>query len=302
MASSSTLPPLSTVLKGKDVEDPFNVYVERPLAYAFVWAVYRTPVTPNFVTVTALLCGVGAAGLFLVGTPAVMVLAGLLLWTSSILDGADGILARAKRIHSQFGRALDGSADMIVAATTVVAGFAHIWFKHHDPLYLWLALPVVLLTLPHIYLYDFYKESFLTMTRPDHQSDGSPEKVAESLRGRKMGWLTRLAMTQLFIPFLQGQVTMARFLNPFSLKSELRRYQGSASADLYQRNNAGPMKLWALISLAPHTYLLAACAVLDRVDLYLWIRLIPMNLLFLVAVFWQRRATRKTLEALSVRV
>ena len=38
-----------------------------------------------------------------------MIAAGALLWTAAILDGADGILARAKGQASQFGRALDGA-------------------------------------------------------------------------------------------------------------------------------------------------------------------------------------------------
>ena len=39
------LPPFASVLKSKEVEDPVNLWLHRPLAYAFVAAVYRTPVT-----------------------------------------------------------------------------------------------------------------------------------------------------------------------------------------------------------------------------------------------------------------
>jgi hypothetical protein len=59
------------------------------------------------------------------------------------------------------------------------------------------------------------------------------------------------------------------------------------------------MRLWALVSLAPHSYLMAICAMLNRLDIYLFIRVFLMNGIFLVAVIWQRRATRRTIEELA---
>jgi hypothetical protein len=58
------------------------------------------------------------------------------------------------------------------------------------------------------------------------------------------------------------------------------------------------MRLWALISLAPHSYLMAICAMFDRLDVYLYIRVFAMNGIFLLAVAWQRHATRQTWEQL----
>ncbi len=44
---------------------------------------------------------------------------------------------------------------------------------------------------------------------------------------------------------------------------------------------------------------MAWCAMADRMDIYLWIRVAVMNGIFLVAILWQRAATRKTLDALA---
>src|SRR4051794_10682989 len=107
MASFARLPPFETVIKSREVEDPVNLWVHRPLAYAFVALVYRTAITPNQITALALLVGFAAAGCWFVGTPALMLAGGCLLWASAILDGADGILARAKQMFSDTGRALD---------------------------------------------------------------------------------------------------------------------------------------------------------------------------------------------------
>ena len=118
-AEKSVLPPFETVLKSREVEDPVNLWVHRPLAYAIVALIYRTPITPNQITFLALLVGAFAGALFLVGTKTAMLLGGICLWSSAILDGADGILARAKRLFSDVGRAIDGPADGVVGADRV---------------------------------------------------------------------------------------------------------------------------------------------------------------------------------------
>jgi hypothetical protein len=61
------------------------------------------------------------------------------------------------------------------------------------------------------------------------------------------------------------------------------------------------MRLWAVISLAPHAYLMAICAMFDRLDLYLYIRVFAMNGVFLLAALWQRYATERTSERLDGR-
>lgn len=59
------------------------------------------------------------------------------------------------------------------------------------------------------------------------------------------------------------------------------------------------MRLWALTSLAPHSYLMAICAMLNRLDIYLFIRVFVMNGIFVIAAVWQRHATHRTIEELS---
>src|SRR5262245_47321459 len=134
MTERPRLPPFATVLKSREVEDSVNLWVHRPLAYAIVALIYRTPITPNQITLLALSVGFVSAGCIFGGTPAAMGAGGCLLWSSAILDGADGILARAKRMFSDAGRALEGVCDAIVAAVTVAAGYYHLWLQWHSPL------------------------------------------------------------------------------------------------------------------------------------------------------------------------
>ena len=67
----------------------------------------------------------------------------------------------------------------------------------------------------------------------------------------------------------------------------------------YREFNLGPLRLWTALSLAPHSYLFAISGMFDRLDLYLWGRLVLGGLLFVVTLLWQRRASERTLAALA---
>lgn len=296
MHERPAMPPFGSLLKSREVEDPVNVWVHRPLAYAFAWLVFPTRITPNAVTFLAMIVGVAAGACFLGGSRAAMVAGGLLLWASAILDGADGILARARNTQSQFGRALDGSADMIVAVCTVFPAFWHIWKTRGELVELAAMGPALALTVAHLYAYDYFKESYLRQTRPGRGGEGEDPGTVSHLvaPAREQGVLTYLAVRFVLLPFVSAQQRLVDALDPGAHREGMRYRVTEASAAVYRRHNEGPMRLWALVSLAPHSYLMAICAMLDRLDSYLWIRLFVMNAVFATVVVWQRRATERT--------
>ncbi len=293
--------PFSTLLKSREVEDPFNLWVHRPLAYAIVAMIYRTPITPNQITFISLFVGFAAGVFWFIGTSSLMIWGGILLWSSAILDGADGILARAKNMQSIFGRALDGSIDMVVAGVTVAAGVYHIWVEHHQLLHLVLAIIAICTALIQIYLYDFYRESFMYLTNPDW--DGTPEQLQdvdarlEKIIKQGGSWINRAA-THLYKGLVMGQNRSVALTNPKGLRQGLQFTVNEQTVDIARRYNKGPMKLWALISLAPHCYLMSICGIFNRLDLYLWIRVLLANAIFIWVLIWQRRASSRTMEEL----
>jgi len=253
------------------------------------------------ITLSALVMGFAAGCAFIWGTPAAMFVGGAALWAAAILDGADGILARAKNLHSEFGRALDGAADALVAVFTVFPAFYHIWVTYHNPYHLALMVPAVGLTVVHLAVYDFYKESYLRGTRPGQDSEGhDADKIAETIEtGRSKGPITRMAIEYFLVPHLMRQKAFVNWLNPDAWRLSQQLRSDDQTAEIYRKENVWPMRLWALVSLAPHSYLMAICAMLNRLDVYLFIRVFVMNGIFLVAVIWQRRATRRTIEELA---
>lgn len=83
-------------------------------------ALARTPVTPNQVSVAAALLAAGAVALLGAGRH---VEAGVLIQASSVVDGADGDLARLKGMTSRFGAVFDAVLDRYADAA-VIGGLA----------------------------------------------------------------------------------------------------------------------------------------------------------------------------------
>lgn len=87
-------------------------------------------VTPNHVTVTAILVGLLAAFLVSRGTWACVAAAGVLLELNSILDSCDGELARLRYQYSKVGQWLDNLSDDIVDNVFIIcagAGIGGVW-------------------------------------------------------------------------------------------------------------------------------------------------------------------------------
>ncbi|MCX6566960.1 MAG: CDP-alcohol phosphatidyltransferase family protein [Candidatus Aminicenantes bacterium] len=102
-----------------------NKVFNRPAASLIVRALYKTKVTPNQVTVASFLIGLAGAGCFGLATRGSFIAGGLLTQLSSIVDCADGMLARARGTSNDFGAYLDLLLDRVneyLLITGVVLG------------------------------------------------------------------------------------------------------------------------------------------------------------------------------------
>lgn len=164
--------------KPRDVEEPFDYLINRPLASILVKALAKTRISPNQVTAMSGL--VGLASGIVVGTaplgPSLQIpIGGLLLFVSILLDCADGQLARLRGQSSMMGRALDGYVDVIPTASMFL-GFA--WFLFRAG-YDWRLINLLGWSAGYsmkwqAHSYDHAKNIFLHNTLP-------PEKRAQSL-------------------------------------------------------------------------------------------------------------------------
>ncbi len=88
----------------------------------------RTPATPNQLSVAALIVAAGSMPLLAVGRN---IEGAVLIQLSSIVDGIDGDLARAKSMASRFGGIFDSVLDRYADAL-VVGGMAWYAYGHED--------------------------------------------------------------------------------------------------------------------------------------------------------------------------
>ncbi len=129
----------------KKSDDPFinkikylDLYLNRPVASLIVRAVYKTSITPNDLTYISFFLGILGAFFFTRGEYLYFILGGISAQLCSIVDGADGMLARAKNMCSEYGSHLDLFLDRIIdfSLFAAIALGAGDYFKDNNLLFL----------------------------------------------------------------------------------------------------------------------------------------------------------------------
>jgi phosphatidylglycerophosphate synthase len=125
--------------------DPFfnkfkfiDKYLNRPVAALIVRMVFNTRITPNGLTYISFFLGLAGAFFLSRGEYLYFILGGVLAQLSSIVDGADGMLARAKDMCSEYGSHLDLLLDRITDFSLFIGISigAYIYFKAPHLLFL----------------------------------------------------------------------------------------------------------------------------------------------------------------------
>ena len=129
----------------KKPTDPFlnkikfiDIYLNRPVASLIVRAVYKTSITPNQLTYISFFLGLLGAFFLTRGKYLYFILGGVSAQLCSIVDGADGMLARAKNMCSEYGSHLDLFLDRIIdfCLFAAIALGAGTYFKDNRLLFL----------------------------------------------------------------------------------------------------------------------------------------------------------------------
>lgn len=98
----------------RELQDPLNFHLYHPLAWQLAKLLARTPATPNMVSVAGGSLVVLAAIAYIQPWWPWSALLGLALHMGwHVVDGADGDLARIKRISSPLGEMVDGLCDYL---------------------------------------------------------------------------------------------------------------------------------------------------------------------------------------------
>ncbi|MCS6898617.1 MAG: CDP-alcohol phosphatidyltransferase family protein [Myxococcales bacterium] len=291
-------------LKSPEVEEPVDYWLHRPLGYVVARLSYPTPLSPNAITVGAILLGWTAAACLWLDFPYHMQVGALLILASTVFDCADGQLARMRKSSSVLGRMLDGAADGLVLLGVVPATAYRIWLRYQDPPWFgYMVIGFTILTVVtsgwHTLVYDYYKNVWMHFTSDGYKEaethaiiKARHEQVAPTLNP-----VIRFA-SQLYVFHSKTQEDVLRAFDPAISLDKLPPRTPETEA-VYRFHQARPWALnRALFGVGSLMIGLTLSNALDRADLYLLFRLVILNLLFFAVLRpMQRRATQATFTA-----
>lgn len=283
---------LKDVIKSTDVEDPVNLHVHRPLQLALVRPLVRTSITPNQVTFLSLCAGLGSAALIVKGTPVALLGAAVLLFSSAILDGVDGMIARLKKTSSETGHAIDGAADYAVNVSTTAAAVYYLAQRMNPLLAIALGLLAHLAWAQHLMLYDFHCATYLRfLTGGKHQGgdlDRGRDLLAR-LRARNASLFSR-TLVAVYVWQLGNRQTFLERVNPVAASYRTLDADHETGAAYVARHRT-TMRAWAFLGNAPHMDLMALATATGRFDLYFLLRIVGFTALAVVLAVWERRVS-----------
>lgn len=289
---------LKNVIKSPDVEDPVNLHVHRPLQLALVRPLIKTPITPNQVTFLSLCAGLASAALIVKGTPVSLVLGAGLLFSSAILDGVDGMIARLKKTSSETGHAIDGAADYAVnVATTAAAVFYLTQHGYSLPVAVALGLGAHIAWAHHLMLYDFHCATYLRFLTGGKHQGGDWDRgkaLLQKLRDQNASLFSR-AVVAVYVWQLGNRQKFLERINPIAAgyrEMDADRETGAA----YVARHRTTMRAWAFLGNAPHMDLMSLAAATGRFDLYFVFRIVGFTALAVILAFWERRVSADPLE------
>jgi phosphatidylglycerophosphate synthase len=293
-------------LKVNEAEEVFDLIIFRPLAFLFVKAVYRTKLTPNMVSIIAMTFGVLAGILFGYGTYSLLIPGAVLYGFCNILDCADGMIARLKHTGTKVGRIVDGFLDYVVS-TAVFAGFgaglSHLYSTHHviftgnllnlNPyLYAWLlALIAGISSAYQAFYFDYYRNLFLEFaygkvsSLEEEIKEFEEEKVRLESDKQERHLVNRFLIA-IYLRYCRFQLKIQ------AKKKENPDWAKPVSADYYSKNKL-LLRVWSFIGSTTHITTCIICVLADRMELFLWICILPLNILLLLLYFIQTRVNNK---------
>lgn len=277
-------------LKLIEVEELFDLFFYRPLAFLFVKIIFPTNITPNQITTVALIIGVIGGILYSFNTHLYLIIAAILIITYDVLDCSDGQLARLKKNGTFFGRILDGVSDYFVSTAIYLGigfGFAS---NSDDPIFYWgLVVLAGLTNAVHAITLDFYRNRFLdyALNRDALLGDNLKEFEEELKNEKESGgnYFQRIIIW-LYLCYSKLQLRLSHS----SMETETKKYD---SDDFYKKHKT-IIHFWTYIGPTSELTFLIICSFLNRLDIYLLGMVTVFNVYAFILYLFQRRINHST--------
>ncbi|MFZ4399045.1 MAG: CDP-alcohol phosphatidyltransferase family protein [Bacteroidales bacterium] len=279
-------------LKMIEVEEIFDLFFYRPLAFILVKIIYPTNITPNQLTIAAIIMGVIGGFFYAHGSPLFpeyFIIGSLFYMMFNILDCSDGQLARLKKNGTRTGRIIDGVADYI-AVTAVYIGIGLGFADNTDnpPLYWFLLALTGASNTIHAILVDYYRNRFLdyVLERKSTFEEDLEEfrQEYEIIRNQKGKWFDR-AIIYLYLKY-------SSFQNNLAAKKSNEKLFKASPADFLAKNKL-IIRSWVFLGPTSQVTALILCSVFNRFDIFFWIMIIGFNSIAIINWLIQKNIDKK---------
>ena len=301
-------------LKPPEVEEPIDRLVHRPIAYVVARLCFPLPVSADHVTLASIVVGLTGAALMHTSFPGHQLAAAGCVFGATILDCADGQLARMRGKSSVFGRMLDGTADMFV---TLGVGFGAAYFCVRQgaallPAHGWVPYVLAPLTFGalltsswHTSYFDHFKNVWMRCTNPrftDADDAASTRRDYEAHVAEPKPLYRRFAW-RLYVSYCETQEKLFRTFDPqtrplgqippYSLENEAiyRKHAEKPWTAIRRYYGVGSLMFGLAIAVATDLYLpyLVFRGLILNVYLYGFVRR------------WQRQASKAAFAEMEAR-
>lgn len=275
----------SRSLKSDVSDELINTYLLRPIAGVIVRVVYSTSITPNQLTIAAMIVGLFAAVLYSVGEYQTTAIAGALVTLKDLLDSADGQLARAKNVFSRRGRFIDSIGDFFVDLLVFGAITVSLYNKEPSPNIFLLGVAGFLGITLRVSYHVFYHVSFLHL-EDRYQTNRLIEEIREEDR---RGDRVALRLQQIFLVIYSWQDKLMYRIDEWS-KSAAGQLSAEMQRLFNQRWYSGRfgLRLSGFLGFGSELALLTICSLFNELYLYLWLNLLVMNGIWVASILYRK--------------
>ena len=286
-ASSSNglvMPQSDLALKSAEIEELTDIYFFRPVGLVVARAAKAVGLTPISLTLIGTIIGV-AGGALLYDERLGLLAFGILI-VHSIIDSADGQLARMTNRVSELGRVLDGLSGYATHVAIYLAiGLGLVHRGAHWPILVWMLLAGIA-TAIHAGMYDYNRHVYIGIVADARL----PMHAPRSVRPRLL--LIYLAVQR---GIIGKHADVEAGLAARSVEGRIRDEDRARYREVFYPLVRG----WNFLGDNTRFFAIGVLALVHRIDLFFAFVLVLMNAAFVILWLWQRNADRRFLAGLS---
>jgi phosphatidylglycerophosphate synthase len=271
-----------------EVEEFFDLFFYRPLAFILVKIIYATNITPNQISITAIFVGLTSGVVYSTGLPHSCLYGALLFMAYNIIDCSDGMLARLKRNGTHAGRIIDGIADYIATAAVFIGlGIGYPDHQYNHNLWWLLLAAAAASNIIQSALVDYYRNRFLDYVLQrkstfEEDLDAFHEEY-NAIKDIKNMWFDRWVIKTYF--------KYSAFQAKLTSKKKGEKLFKATPAEYYKKNKVAA-RAWVTIGPTAQITAIMICSAINRFDIYFWLIIGVFNAIAVITWLVQRNIDR----------